>query len=822
MRFTSLRMRGLLNFPDEIAVDFEALPPVIAIVGPNGAGKTTFTRALLTAVSRTALPLATLARLGGRGQAEVEVGLSTDRAWRVQHRLDAAGGRAESQVFDDSGASVLPTPSVRAFDAFAARTFPELGVLLAGPFAGQADPGFLGMTPGDRKAIVLRAKAAEKIEGFAAQARESARARQGALDVVLARLGDERRRAGLAIDSIDLIAGTAATIETKIASAAAAEQLASQALEQARAAEKAAVGALEGARAEASAIAAHNASAATSRAEIAAADEAVRVAEAHLERLRATLGTHQALLSEAEAIRESEAMQRVLDGEIVKHVYRVSDLQAAARASEARVAELRAAVGRAQATVGHAAAKANEAAERAKQRAAAALEAERLPAAREALAHAEADVAAAEAEIERLHALAAQGAEGRIGGLRGTLQAIATDDARGCQQATEGLGRDDAAKAAIDALPADQRRAAEARAAALDARKRAQLEMQRLDGRRALAEAPHDDAAAATALQEATAAQAQAEQAQAEAEGQREQIVVDLAEASAKRDALMADRKAETRGDKLVSLVAAEAASAQIASEIAAGAEALETARAKRVAMGDAPPLRSAPDLGVLEKAAASATEAVHVRQSALREAERSVQEIGAAAERLAAIEAERLAVATDLGDWSRLARDLGREGLQAMLVDAIGPELTDLTNDLLHSCVGPRFTVQVDTQRASADGRKMLEGCDVTVYDTRKGVLAQDGDTLSGGEAVLVGTPLRLALAHVTCRTWGIRRPTIVLDESGASLDESLAAGPYVAMLRRAAAQMQGQVLFITHNAEAARLADARLVIGGGRVEVN
>jgi exonuclease SbcC len=174
-----------------------------------------------------------------------------------------------------------------------------------------------------------------------------------------------------------------------------------------------------------------------------------------------------------------------------------------------------------------------------------------------------------------------------------------------------------------------------------------------------------------------------------------------------------------------------------------------------------------------------------------------------------------------DFSNYTRLAQDLGRNGIQALEVDAAGTELTELANDLLHTCFGPRWTVSIETQRSSADGKKTIEGCDVRVIDTLRGRDAS-AESLSGGERVLVSEAISLALSMLATRRAGVKGATIVRDETGAALDPD-AAVSYVAMLRRAAELVEAShVLFVTHNQEARDLADAIVWVKDGKIEVS
>jgi exonuclease SbcC len=93
--------------------------------------------------------------------------------------------------------------------------------------------------------------------------------------------------------------------------------------------------------------------------------------------------------------------------------------------------------------------------------------------------------------------------------------------------------------------------------------------------------------------------------------------------------------------------------------------------------------------------------------------------------------------------------------------------------------------------------------------------------ETFSGGERVLLGEAVSLALSMLACRRAGLVGVTLVRDETGAALDPANGRA-YVAMLRRAAELVGArQVLFVSHSPELAELADARIVVGGGTAVV-
>jgi len=173
-----------------------------------------------------------------------------------------------------------------------------------------------------------------------------------------------------------------------------------------------------------------------------------------------------------------------------------------------------------------------------------------------------------------------------------------------------------------------------------------------------------------------------------------------------------------------------------------------------------------------------------------------------------------------DLDDWRHLQAALGRNGVQALEIDAAGPEVSDLTNELLHACYGPRFTVSLETTQPKADGKGTKEVFDLMVIDTKHGTEGS-ADQLSGGEKVLVSEALSLAIAIYNTRRSSIPMLDLFRDEVAGALS-SKNAKRYIEMLRRALA-IGGfhRVYFIAHQAELWGLADAILLFEGGQCRI-
>lgn len=178
--------------------------------------------------------------------------------------------------------------------------------------------------------------------------------------------------------------------------------------------------------------------------------------------------------------------------------------------------------------------------------------------------------------------------------------------------------------------------------------------------------------------------------------------------------------------------------------------------------------------------------------------------------------------VEQDLVEYEVLAKCFGREGLPVLEIDAAGPAVSDLCNDLLRSCFGSaRFTVELVTQTPKADGKGFKEVFEIRVYDSERGGEARDLKDLSGGEQVILCEALSGALSIYVNQQNVTPIETCWRDETTGALDPENALR-YVAMLRRL--QERGgfhHVFYVSHNPEASALADVQLVVKDGTVSV-
>ncbi len=194
-------------------------------------------------------------------------------------------------------------------------------------------------------------------------------------------------------------------------------------------------------------------------------------------------------------------------------------------------------------------------------------------------------------------------------------------------------------------------------------------------------------------------------------------------------------------------------------------------------------------------------------------------EQMEAARNRLAQVEAELGAARIEQEDYTYLARVFGPDEIQLCEIQAVGPEVSILVNALLEGYFDNKFEIRFRTQRPKADGRGMVDDFDVEVRNKNLDRTCPV-DELPGGQFVLVNEAVNLGIAIYNMRQGeGIRYETLFRDETVGALD-AVNGREYVRMLRRAM-DLGGfhQVIFICHTPLVWELADNLLSVGGGSV---
>lgn len=831
MRPLWLEFRGLTRFrTDVVRIDFEDLGPgLVAFVGPNGSGKTT-TLEVLSALLYGRLP----SRKRGRSLYEYATGRDAyvdgeflddaGRRIRIRRDLDVKARKAEAYAWVDG--EPVARGKVAEVDALVAERFGSETLFLASTFAAQNKRGSILELPRiERKALFVELLGLSRIADLAGKATAQ-------------RMAAEGRRAGLAGRLSALEGeGDLEALRRQVEETRATAELA-------RAAREEATESLAGARRRLERAERIVAEGAARVATVAEREADLRTAEARLEDARrtglATLAAKGAELRRLEAAAAESLDPRAMR-ELVESTRRdLERLDAALACGEevrAREAEVSSRAGRL-ASLKQECERLSETIASERSAVEAALAAIReLERARGAFATREEELLRRAALVREVPCSRSEGwatsedvASWRAGealpmappgevpaelaDLSGTCPLLA--DARKAEADLVDLRRK--AEAELAPLGADMRAKADARAEALregaKAREAIGAVLEEIEGLGDVEEAAREAMRARVELDAAA--------------GRRPEVASRLASAEAGLAAAREEAEAERARRRAA---AAEARAAIPALE----AEFSEAARAREAEVEDARRALEAAraEAGEVEGATAD-LDAVRVEVDGLEGSvrahtatvEESVRAIGALEGRIAEAEArerEAAKVREDLAeesqtlsDWTLLEESLGPNGVQALLVDAAGPAVAALTNDLLLATYGGRFSIGFETLRAKARGDGFVEDFSIRVFD---GAEEREVEDLSGGEKVILGEAIALALAIHNARRGGVRWRTLFRDETAGALDVE-AAGQYVAMLRRAIA-LAGlhSIVFVAHLPAVFEAADVRVDFGTGEL---
>lgn len=120
---------------------------------------------------------------------------------------------------------------------------------------------------------------------------------------------------------------------------------------------------------------------------------------------------------------------------------------------------------------------------------------------------------------------------------------------------------------------------------------------------------------------------------------------------------------------------------------------------------------------------------------------------------------------------YQELAQAFGRNGIQAMVIETLLPQLEAETNRLLNRLSDHQLHVQFVTQRASRSQQgKLIDTLDILIADLRG---TRPYETYSGGEAFRVNFAIRLALARLLAQRSGVPLQMLIIDEGFGTQDQ-------------------------------------------------
>jgi exonuclease SbcC len=124
---------------------------------------------------------------------------------------------------------------------------------------------------------------------------------------------------------------------------------------------------------------------------------------------------------------------------------------------------------------------------------------------------------------------------------------------------------------------------------------------------------------------------------------------------------------------------------------------------------------------------------------------------------------------------YQELAQAFGKNGIQALMIENVLPQLEAETNQLLSRLSANQLHVQFITQKAGRNGKstkknvKLIDTLDILIADAR-GTRAYE--TYSGGEAFRINFAIRLALAKLLAQRAGAALQLLIIDEGFGTQD--------------------------------------------------
>lgn len=157
------------------------------------------------------------------------------------------------------------------------------------------------------------------------------------------------------------------------------------------------------------------------------------------------------------------------------------------------------------------------------------------------------------------------------------------------------------------------------------------------------------------------------------------------------------------------------------------------------------------------------------------------LKQLDQASAEASAIEEELKGLLSKLENWRLLQRACSKDGIPALELDAAGPAVSQIANELLASTFGTRFQISFETTKMSKDNKKQLETFDIRVYGNEGEKRIED---LSGGQRVWIEKALQEAIAIYLSEKSGKEYLTNYADESDGALDPENKEN-FLAMLR-------------------------------------
>jgi exonuclease SbcC len=197
--------------------------------------------------------------------------------------------------------------------------------------------------------------------------------------------------------------------------------------------------------------------------------------------------------------------------------------------------------------------------------------------------------------------------------------------------------------------------------------------------------------------------------------------------------------------------------------------------------------------------------------ESSITAVKKTLTEITAQEQELKALAETLYAATKEHVEWELVVKAFGRDGIQALELDALAPGISDTANKILESAYGDRFKIAIETTRIGGAGKKVKQIEDFVIKVIDDGEEANLEDK-SGGEAVWIKRAIYDAFAVIRKRNTNFAFLSCFQDETDGALD-SASKTSYCRMLEAAHAESKLRHTFvITHSNEVKAMIEQKI----------
>jgi exonuclease SbcC len=192
---------------------------------------------------------------------------------------------------------------------------------------------------------------------------------------------------------------------------------------------------------------------------------------------------------------------------------------------------------------------------------------------------------------------------------------------------------------------------------------------------------------------------------------------------------------------------------------------------------------------------------------------EKALTEIYDKSKKLDELEKETSKTKKEISEWLFLEKACGPDGIQALELDALSPNIESEVNNILRSAYGDRFSIKFETTRIGGTGKNTKQIEDFLIMINDNGHI-QELSTLSGGEEVWIKKAIYDAFGIIRNQNTGTNFLTVCMDEADGSLDHE-SKQQYLKMVQASHLQAgKHHTILITHDTFIQQQIDQKIIM--------